>query len=90
MANIKNICVNKLSRKTLDKEKAYNNEDFQLSSKTFNFNHINKIEFVCIWVFRSNCGKRIWWKIRCKAAKTCYPERGNIKSGDTVTIGFDT
>ena len=43
--NTGSYSIGKISRKTIDKEKDLNNNDFQLSSKTFNFNNINKNEF---------------------------------------------
>jgi hypothetical protein len=43
--NIGSYSIGKINRKTIEKEKNLNNNDFQLSSKTFNFNNINKNEF---------------------------------------------
>ena len=52
MANINNNrntignSISKMSRKSIEKDKDYNNNDYQISSKTFNFNSVNRNEFL--------------------------------------------
>ena len=52
MANINNNrntignSISKMSRKSIEKDKDYNSNDYQISSKTFNFNSVNRNEFL--------------------------------------------
>ena len=52
MANINNNrntignSISKMSRKSIEKYKDYNSNDYQISSKTFNFNSVNRNEFL--------------------------------------------
>ncbi len=52
MANINNNIntignsISKMSRKSIEKDKDYNSNDYQISSKTFNFNSVNRNEFL--------------------------------------------